>query len=230
MRATRYACSGKSRFFYHLWFFYAILIIYLLSPLIRVPPVSGRYLTVVVLVLAVVANPNTPELTIGHSPLLPVNLYIDGDTFYYLLYAVVGRALGTLTPTRWVMLGAAPLLSVAVLLIAMGTSQQTAANDNFTQTFYLYANPLVFIAAVCLMILFKASALSAPLPGFAFISRHSLAIYGFHALIIHFIRTHDLALQGRPILDIFYVFLCAVVCSMLLSLLVQRCDIRRWVS
>lgn len=216
--------------FYHLWFFYAILVIYLLSPLIRVPPVSGRYLAVVVLILAVVANPNTPELTIGHTPLLPINVYIVGDTFYYLLYALVGRALGTLTPTRWVTLGAVPLFVVSVLLIAMGTSQQTLANDNFTQTFYLYANPLVFIAAVYLMILFKAAALSAPLPGFSFISRHSLAIYGFHALIIHFIRTRDLALKGWPILDVFYVFFCAVVCSMLLSLLVQRCDIRRWVS
>lgn len=216
--------------FYHLWFFYAILVIYLLSPLIRVPTVSARYLAVAVLLLAVVANPNTPELAIGHTPLLPVNVYIVGDTFYYLLYAVVGRALGTLTPARWVTLGAAPLFVVSVLLIAMGTWQQTLANDNFTQTYYLYASPLVFIAAVCLMILFKAPALSAPLPGFSFISRHSLAIYGFHALIIHFIRTRDLALKGWPILDIFYVFFCAVVCSMLLSLLVQRCDIRRWVS
>ncbi len=192
--------------FYRLWFFYAILVIYLLSPLVRVPPVSGRYLVVVVLILAVVANPNTPELTIGHTPLLPINVYIVGDTFYYLLYAVVGRALGTLTPTRWVTLGAVPLFVVSVLLIAMGTSQQTLTNDNFTQTFYLYANPLVFIAAVCPMILFKAAALSAPLPGFSFISRHSLAIYGFHALIIHFIRTRDLALKGWPIQDIFYVF------------------------
>lgn len=216
--------------FYHLWFFYALAVIYLFSPLIRVPPVSGRYLALAVLLLAVVANPNMPELTVGRGQILPVNLYIAGDTFYYLLYAIVGRALGALTLPRWATICAGPLFVAAVLLIALGTWHQTLANDNFTQTFYLYANPLVFIAAVSLMAVFKAPALNVALPGAAFIARHSLAIYGFHALIIHFIRTHDLALSVWPVLDIFYVFLCAVLCSALLSLLLQRADTRRWVS
>lgn len=216
--------------FYHLWFFYALAVIYLFSPLIRVPPVSGRYLTLAVVLLAIIANPNMPEVALGQAQILPVNLYIVGDTFYYLLYGIVGRALGVLTLTRGAMRISLPVFVASVLLIALGTWRQTLANENFTQTFYLYANPLVFIAAVSLMAVFKSPSLNVTLPGVAFISRHSLAIYGFHALIIHFIRTHDLALSAWPVLDIVYVFVCAVLCSALLSLLLQRADIRRWVS
>ncbi|WP_268606732.1 acyltransferase family protein, partial [Escherichia coli] len=80
--------------FYHLWFFYAIAVIYLLSPLISVKPVSRRYLAAALVVLAAIANPNTDKLAFGNAHLLPVNLYIYGDTFYYLLYALAGRAIG----------------------------------------------------------------------------------------------------------------------------------------
>lgn len=80
--------------FYHLWFFYAIAVIYLLSPLISVKPVSRRYLAAALVMLAAIANPNTDKLTFGNAHLLPVNLYIYGDTFYYLLYALAGRAIG----------------------------------------------------------------------------------------------------------------------------------------
>ena len=73
--------------------FYAIAVIYLLSPLISVKPVSRRYLAAALVVLAAIANPNTDKLAFGNVHLLPVNLYIYGDT-YYLLYALAGRAIG----------------------------------------------------------------------------------------------------------------------------------------
>lgn len=216
--------------FYHLWFFYAVGVIYLLSPLIRVPAVTGKYLAAAIVALALVANPNMYAVSVGTLPVLPVNLYITGDTFYYLLYAVAGRALGELTPPRWVVAGALPVFLAAAALIAVGTQQQTVVNENFTQTFYLYAHPLVFTSAVSLMVMFKAACLRDALPGLSTLARHSLAIYGFHALIIHFMRTHGLALTAWPTLDIFYVFLCSVSGSLLLSMLLRRWDTRRWVS
>jgi surface polysaccharide O-acyltransferase-like enzyme len=38
--------------FYHLWFFFAIIVIYLLSPLLQVKQVSGKMLLILMLVLA----------------------------------------------------------------------------------------------------------------------------------------------------------------------------------
>ncbi|KAA8997347.1 acyltransferase [Affinibrenneria salicis] len=216
--------------FYHLWFFYAIAVIYLLSPLVRVRPVAGRALLLPMVVLALIANPNTSEASFGGVKLLPVNLYIYGDTFYYLLYAVLGRALGMLEfRHRATGALAAGLFIVCVILIALGTRHQTLVNGDFAQTFYIYCGPLVFFAAVSLLVLFKYYLNRRPLPGLALIARHSLAIYGLHALIIHFIRTHGLSITAHPVLDIFYVFALALAGSLLLSLGLQRLDTRRLV-
>lgn len=80
--------------FYHLWFFFAIIVIYLVSPLIQVKNVSGKMLLALMVVIGIVANPNTLSQKIDGFEWLPVNLYINGDTFYYVLYGMLGRAIG----------------------------------------------------------------------------------------------------------------------------------------
>ncbi|ANI30580.1 acetyltransferase [Yersinia entomophaga] len=216
--------------FYHLWFFYAIIVVYLVSPLINVKPVSGRYVAVVILLLAVVANPYTGKFSLDGFHLLPVNLYISGDTFYYLLYAMLGRAIGMLnTEGKSISWAAAFAFIVSVGLIVISTKKQSIINGNFADTFYMYCSPLVFIAAVSLLIWFK-NCLSQPRAWLTWLSGHSLAIYGFHALIIHFVRTHHFDFTAYPALDIFYVFAFALGGSMLLSIGLQRIDKRRLVS
>ncbi|STR65264.1 inner membrane protein YiaH [Klebsiella michiganensis] len=78
--------------FYHLWFFFAIVVIYLLSPLVQVKQVSGRMLLALMLVLGILANPNMVPVKAAGVEWLPLNLYINGDTFYYVMYGVLGRA------------------------------------------------------------------------------------------------------------------------------------------
>jgi surface polysaccharide O-acyltransferase-like enzyme len=71
---------------------------------------------------------------------------------------------------------------------------------------------------------------SRPLPVLGLISRHSLAIYGFHALVIHALRTRGIELKSWPLLDIAWIFTVTVIVSLLLSMLLQRIDTRRFVS
>ncbi|CAI0985810.1 Inner membrane protein YiaH [Serratia rubidaea] len=216
--------------FYHLWFFYAIVVVYLLSPLINVKPVSGRYLAAALLILAVLANPNGDKLAVDGVHLLPVNLYIAGDTFYYLLYALAGRAIGMMdTGRRGVSLLAALGLVGSVALIIIGTRHQSLINGNLAATYYLYATPLVFIAAVSLLVWFK-NCLAQPVGWLAVFSRHSLAIYGLHALIVNLLRHQGWDLDGYPLLDIFWVFGLALGLSLLLSVGLQKIDRRRLVS
>ncbi|MFC3393415.1 acyltransferase [Brenneria rubrifaciens] len=216
--------------FYHLWFFYAIVVIYLFSPLINIKPVSGKYLLAFIALLAIIANPNTGRVEFAGVRLLPVNLYIYGDTFYYLLYAMLGRALGILDIPRKMVLAAMLLFIFCVALITLGTKYHTLRNENFTQAFYIYSGPLVFLAAVSLLVIVKHYLNHRVLPGLALLSRHSLAIYGFHALIIHFMRTHGLDFPSRPVLGIFSVFAIALLGSLFLSMLLQKLDTRRLVS
>lgn len=73
--------------FYHLWFFFAITVIHPVSPLIR-KNVSGKMLLMLMVVIGIIANPNTVPQKIGGVEWLPINLYISGDTFYYILYGI----------------------------------------------------------------------------------------------------------------------------------------------
>lgn len=68
--------------------------IYLVSPLIQVKNVGGKMLLVLMVVIGVIANPNTVPQKIDGFEWLPINLYINGDTFYYILYGMLGRAIG----------------------------------------------------------------------------------------------------------------------------------------
>ncbi len=60
--------------------------IYLVSPLIQVKNVGGKMLLVLMAVIGIIANPNTVPQKIDGFEWLPINLYINGDTF--LLHSV----------------------------------------------------------------------------------------------------------------------------------------------
>ncbi|AUX71093.1 acyltransferase [Erwinia pyrifoliae] len=211
--------------FYHLWFFCAIIVIYLFSPLIQVKPVRAGYLAAVTVVLAILANPNTVDGSIARFHWLPVNLYISGDTIYYLLYALMGRAIGMMeTQGRGVSWLAGGSFVLCIGLIAFGTKRQFAINGAFADTWYLYCGPAVFIAAVSLLVLFKNTLNQRVSPFFALISRYSLPIYGFHALFIHFMRTHQLDNTDHPLLDIPLVFTLTLLGSLLLAAGLKRID------
>jgi len=217
--------------FYHLWFFFAIIVIYLLSPLISVKKVGISVILGLLLIVGVIANPNTVPQSLGGIKWLPVNLYINGDTFYYVLYGLLGRAIGMLeTQYRRYTLTAALAFIACVTLISLGTHSELARQGNFSDTFYLYCGPLVFIAAISLFITVKNTLNQRPLPGLALISRHSLGIYGFHALFIHALRTRHIEIPHWPVLDIAWIFSATLAGSLTLSLLLQRIDTRRLVS
>ncbi|MFX4311064.1 acyltransferase family protein, partial [Enterobacter sp. 63] len=217
--------------FYHLWFFFAIIVIYLVSPLIQVKNVSGKMLLALMVVIGVVANPNTVSQKIGGFEWLPVNLYISGDTFYYILYGMLGRAIGMMdTQKRGINGLCAAIFIIGVVIISRGTLYELQWRGNFADTWYLYCGPMVFICAVSLLTLVKNTLNARPLPWLGFISRHSLGIYGFHALVIHALRTRGVELKSWPLLDIAWIFAATLTVSLLLSMLLQKIDTRRFVS
>ena len=191
--------------FYHLWFFFAITVIYLLSPLIQVKSVSGKMLLTLMAILGILANPNMVGVKAAGIEWLPVNLYIN-------------------TPL------CAALFLAAVWVISRGTLHELRWRGDFGDTWYLYCGPAVFVCAVTLLTLAKNWLNARPLPGIECIARHSLGIYGFHALIVHALRASHLELSRWPLLDIVWIFSVALLGSLLLSGLVQRVDRRRLVS
>ncbi|SUG52748.1 Inner membrane protein yiaH [Salmonella enterica subsp. arizonae] len=163
--------------------------------------------------------------------MVAINLYISGDTFYYILYGMLG--------TRHWNDGDAKAIADAYLrrpvhhrgiYYSRGTLHELRWRGNFADTWYLYCGPMVFICAVSLFTVVKNKLNARTLPGLGLISRHSLGIYGFHALIIHALRTNGLELKRWPPLDIGWIFSATVAGSLLLSMLLQRIDKQKWVS
>ena len=217
--------------FYHLWFFYAIGLIYLLSPFIQIKQVPARLLLVAACVLGVLANPQLPIVNWQKIHLLPINLYISGDAFYYLLYALLGRALGTLQiKSRGYGWMAGIIFIASTLAIAFGTERQSLINQNFAGTFYTYCGPLVFISALSLLVFAKVLLEKVNLRFLALISRHSLAIYGLHALIIIALRGKHLDFPTHPLLNIAFLYACGLGGGLLLAILIGKIDRRHWVS
>ncbi|MFP3702260.1 hypothetical protein SB758_42970, partial [Burkholderia sp. SIMBA_013] len=69
---------------------------------------------------------------------------------------------------------AAGLFIACVIGITLGTKQALIVNGAFNDTWYLYCGPLVFIAAISLLIVFKNSLNQRTLPGLTVIARYSL--------------------------------------------------------
>ncbi|STJ08641.1 putative membrane-associated acyltransferase [Escherichia coli] len=113
-------------------------------------------LLVLMVVIGIIANPNTVPQKIDGFEWLPINLYINGDTFYYILYGMLGRAIGMMDTQHkalsWV---CAALFATGVFIISRGTLYELQWRGNFADTWYLYCGPMVFICATTLLTLVK---------------------------------------------------------------------------
>ncbi|XNM63309.1 acyltransferase [Escherichia coli] len=216
--------------FYHLWFFFAIMVIYLVSPLIEVKAISGKMLLALMVVIGIVANPNTVPLhRVGpNGSSQPVH-----QRRYLLLRAVratwasAGNDGDREKSLTWI---CGTLFVVAVSIISRGTLYELQWRGNFADTWYVYCGPMVFISAAALFIVIKNTLNQRVIPGLGRISRHSLGIYGFHAFIIYALRSWNIDLKNWPALDILWVFATTLRGGHLLLLALQRIDKRRLVS
>ncbi len=112
---------------------------------------------------------------------------------------MLGRAIGMMDTQHkalsWV---SAVLFVTGVFIISRGTLYELQWRGNFADTWYLYCGPMVFICAIALLTLIKNTLDTRTIRGLGLISRHSLGIYGFHALIIHALRTRGISSEtGR---------------------------------
>lgn len=79
-------------------------------------------------------------------------------------------------------------------IISRGTLYELQWRGNFADTVSLqWADG--FICAIALLTLVKNTLDTRTIRGLGLISRHSLGIYGFHALIIHALRTRGIELK-----------------------------------
>ncbi len=162
-------------------------------------------LLMLMVIIGIIANPNTvpqKSAALNGCPSICISAATRSTTFSTVSWPRHwndGDAKSSLT------LICTALFIIAVFVISRGTLHELRWRGNFADTWYLYCGPMVFICAVSLFTVVKNKLNARTLPGLGLISRHSLGIYGFHALIIHALRTNGLELKRWPPLDIVWV-------------------------
>lgn len=218
--------------FYHLWFFYEILIVYLLAGFITTRNMSLRSYLILAFFCFILFNPKLSDITNFLGISFSSRAKLDGKIIYYLLYAASGAILGRMEfNNKRVINWLAPLLYLlSSLFIAHATFVLSTDAGKYMEVFYFDNGPLVLIGSISIFLLIKANAdkldvIKKPLQ---LITNNSLAIYGFHPLFI------DLLSEYRdyenPFLDIGVAFLVIFTASLLCAALIRKLDRKHWVT
>lgn len=214
--------------FYHLWFFYALVPIYVLAFVINVRSISLRTSILAASALFLLFNPQLATLIKPIGLSFPSYFNLNGSSILYFAYAVLGASLGRATaisPERRTL--SIFLASVALLvswsIITMATYHDTVEAMKFTSYQYNYQSIPVFFATTSTIIIFKNVTLpNSYVKILSFISVNSLPIYGIHAFILDYIN--HFRNFNYPLIDIPMTFLAVTLISLALAQIVRLID------
>jgi surface polysaccharide O-acyltransferase-like enzyme len=144
----------------HLWFMYALIPLYILSPFIKkVTDSAGRDMIIYMLVLWFVASSLLPTVAAllpqSYAPLATLSVRGDaGILAGYAGYFVLGYYLMRLNrraPKRLLVL----VIVASTVCMTLGTWWKTAAADAYVGSFIMYTGPFVLVLSCALFLLCK---------------------------------------------------------------------------
>lgn len=221
--------------FYHLWFFYAIVLLYVMAMFITIRNVTYAHALGLFAILFIALNPRLKDITIFYGFSFSSYLQIEGNIIYYFLYAIFGAMLGITDKIKNpLLINCAPLAVYIVtsLCIGYGTYVASVSANKFCSPLYNNNGILVALGAVSIFLYIKdnhekLSILNTPL---TIISKNSLAIYGVHALILDAIYSSGYRDYSNPLVDIPLVFSVALMSSLIIGIIIKRFDKKNLVT
>ena len=221
--------------FYHLWFLYALVGIYLIAMLVRVRETQLTTALAIGFALFFLLNPQASYFFDQINITNRGTLALDGSDIYYLLYAIYGALLGRMRINgddreTWFALGILVACSAATTIL---TLLHTQSSGEFDSRFYEYDFPFIFGAAVSAFALIQTAGSLAWTPmqrTLSLIARLSLPIYGIHALVLDGARQLGLRDFDNALIDIPLSFIATLLLSAAMGWLIQKLDRKRIVS
>ncbi|HDU8602167.1 TPA: acyltransferase family protein [Morganella morganii] len=218
--------------FYHLWFLYPMLGIYIFSYLISVNKIDSKYALLSVFVVFVVLNPRTSNLIEFTLGLNVNNLFmIDGVFIYYLLYAVSGAIIGSMVIKKELKLNKyAAILSIIISTVCISfLTLKTYEDGSYNEiSFYDFNSPLVFILSLSIFyFIFSVKSFLVERAVVSVIAENSLAIYGIHAFVLSIVKRFIDYKLHNAFLFIPLIFALVVSISLIFSLALKLIDKKR---
>ena len=222
--------------YFHLWFLYAIIGLYLFIPILRVLIQNSskvlQYYFVVLWFVAVSLIPFLEKVTHIDSR-IDLNM-ISG----FVGYLVVGYLLGNIKSTRTIFITSVITFILSIIFTSVGTYILTSRNDGvFVGYLYSYKSPNIIFMSMSFIILVKYVS-----ENFKFLqtdllrkivtllSSASLGIYFIHTMILYILRKGDLgfnlsAFSSSAIYSVPATAIATFILSFLVIYLIQRIPI-----
>lgn len=224
--------------FYHLWFLYVLIIIYIFAFFIKIRELPLKSVAVILFCIFIVLNPRSLNYLEQSTFSGKERGFIDGTDMYFLTYAIAGALLGASIRTNHITIKWAGVFFCASYLlssiaVSFLTYISTSKAGKFVGSHYDYNGPLVFAASISLFILLCN--LPHQLPKYLhftliFISSISLPIYGLHAFILDALNRYGFRNYKNPLFDIPYSFSITIIISIIFAYGIRYIDKNRWVS
>lgn len=219
--------------FYHLWFFYSIVIAYLMFSFSSFRKSSIKFTCVIMFVVFTICNQNLYDSLSIFGIKFTSAFSIKDQVVFLVLYGFAGAMVSQSERlTKKGIENALTLMVASYFSIFMLTWYSSLSSGRYVSTFYEYQNPLVFVASVSLMMIIKnIDYREGNVLGIArFISMLSLPIYGIHALILDYLYRYGYRNTKSPIADNITTFLIVMLASIAVSLLIKKLDRKSIVS
>lgn len=220
----------KKPIFFHLWFFYQLLICYVFFFFISVKNISYKKVIVFTSVIFVLFNAKTTSFS---SLLFGVDYYgffvINDDVPFYILYAAIGASLGNArinTIYKNAYLAGFLVLSLITAYLTFLVSMKKGV---FAQSFYYYSSFLVMWASVFIFMYIRCFNDFIVGKWTYRIASTSLPIYGIHPLILELFIKNNLRIHS-VLLDTAIMTSIAFILSMIIGIGINRLDRKRWLS
>lgn len=214
--------------FYHLWFFYAIFMMYFFSLVVNVRKQNFKSVVISIIAIFIIFNPITYKAieTITNKDITPLFI-IDGEFVYFFLYAITGALIRNFD-FKWNIKKTTMLFIIFIVsssITAILTKKVSIISGLFSDIFYSYNSPFVFIASVSIFMFFDSIKTHLKESKIIdIISENSLFIYGYHALVLYVIvRLYDFNSISSPV-GIIMMFPLVLVISLGLSVITKKID------
>lgn len=213
--------------FYHLWFFYTIIPLYILMSIIDIKKSNGMYIIILCFIIFTIFNPQIGPFFFSGGK-TSSRFMVDGEFLYYILYGVCGAAIAEVTyisekRKTYTILGSIIILIISVLIISYNTKYMTGINGKFTAPLYNYTSIPVFLSTLSALIILKNVDINNNVKKVLhLVAKNSLEIYGIHAIILDVLLRKNLRMFNYPFIDLPITFLIVLSLSYIFALLVRK--------
>jgi len=212
--------------FYHLWFFYKLLICYFIFSAISIKTVNPLKIIAMISAIFIFFNPTTSIVTSTLFGFSYGGIFTIGDQMiFYVLYGALGASIGAMEIRPKHAYIYLLLFFVFSILTAAFTYSTSMERGGFSSAFYSYTSLFVMLASVFIFLFFKAKGDDFQVLGWAtkIIASASLPIYGIHAFILEWLLDANLDKYISPF-GIPLTFIIIFIPSLAYGILISKVD------